>query len=494
VAGTGRRLDPGLGPARGLPPSRVPALPASGGRPAPETGGRDPLETEARLAAEQELAGAGRGPAFDLSAVRIHADAEAGALNRAMQSAAVTVGGDVYFGAGRFQPETGPGRALIAHELTHVEQQRRDGRLRLQLSPDPPAHEQQSAGSAAPGTAAPSSAGAGSATAGSSSASGLQLPWSDKDSSLFEATASDITFLVAIPPAKEKQIRAVIPEIGARIAQDNQRIRSPARRVMTCFIADAGSEFVRWRKAPAILLNDSEVTPEAAAHEMGHATFDAFADPAASGGPSTAEAADDQEIRLRLADLYDRLNATRKPAGSAIPVGLLMVDPSEWASGKGVGGEHPWVNVGEFFASAKAAYQIDPKALQSSIDKAARTDPTARQLGQELTDLLDAVYGKGRLPQQALPAGRKKAAEAAPYGPKWDKDVEELTVLHHQVDLLLHPTQRRGQPAPKAGTPPSAPATKPSEAPATKPSSAPTTTPAGAPATKPSGGSATKQP
>jgi Domain of unknown function (DUF4157) len=476
VPGTGRRLDPGLGPARGLPPSRVPALPASGGREALEAGGRDPLETEARLAAEQELAGAGRGPAFDFSAVRIHADAEAGALNRAMQSAAVTVGGDVYFGAGRFQPDTGPGRALIAHELTHVEQQRRDGTLRLQLSPDPPAHEQQSAGSAA----------AGSAAAGGSSTSGLQLPWSDKDSALFEMTSSGITFLVAIPPAKKDKITAAIPEIGARIAQDNERIHSPARRVMTCFIADASSEFVRWRKAPAILLNDSEATTEAAAHEMGHATLDAFADPAASGGPSATEAAADQEIRLRFADLYNRLNATRKPTGSAIPVGLMMVDPSEWAAGKKLGDEHPWQNVGEFFASAKAAYQINRKALQSSIDKAARTDPTVGPLGQEMTALLDVVYGKGQLPQQALPAGRQQTAQAAPFGSAWDTKVEDLTAMYGRLLRLLDPSHRSGgQPTPKAGTP--------ANAPGAKPSSVPVTTPPSTPATKPSGGSTTKQ-
>src|SRR5690348_12172921 len=97
VPGIGRLVDTVPWRARGLEPSRVPAL--------ARTGGGDALETEARLAAGQELAAGAEGPAFDLSAVRVHADAEAGALTGAMRAAAVTVGDDVYFAAGRFRPD-----------------------------------------------------------------------------------------------------------------------------------------------------------------------------------------------------------------------------------------------------------------------------------------------------------------------------------------------------------------------------------------------------
>ncbi|HKI43804.1 MAG TPA: DUF4157 domain-containing protein [Balneolales bacterium] len=60
---------------------------------------------------------------IDFSAVRIHTDATANKLSRNINALAFTVGHDIYFGAGRFAPQTSSGRHLLAHELTHVVQQ-----------------------------------------------------------------------------------------------------------------------------------------------------------------------------------------------------------------------------------------------------------------------------------------------------------------------------------------------------------------------------------
>jgi hypothetical protein len=60
----------------------------------------------------------------DFSAVRIHNDAHAHALARSVNAKAFTVGQHVVFGAGHYSPETDPGKHLLAHELTHVAQQR----------------------------------------------------------------------------------------------------------------------------------------------------------------------------------------------------------------------------------------------------------------------------------------------------------------------------------------------------------------------------------
>jgi Domain of unknown function (DUF4157) len=54
----------------------------------------------------------------------IHTDATADALARSVAAKAFTVRNDVFFAAGAYQPHTEPGRSLIAHELTHVAQQR----------------------------------------------------------------------------------------------------------------------------------------------------------------------------------------------------------------------------------------------------------------------------------------------------------------------------------------------------------------------------------
>lgn len=58
-----------------------------------------------------------------LDTVRVHDGSRAAALNRSLGSRAVTIGRDVYFGRGNYDPTSEPGRRLIAHELTHTIQQ-----------------------------------------------------------------------------------------------------------------------------------------------------------------------------------------------------------------------------------------------------------------------------------------------------------------------------------------------------------------------------------
>ena len=59
----------------------------------------------------------------DFSKVRVHADAEAGASARAVDSLAYTVGNNLVFASGQYSPRTAAGTRLLAHELTHVVQQ-----------------------------------------------------------------------------------------------------------------------------------------------------------------------------------------------------------------------------------------------------------------------------------------------------------------------------------------------------------------------------------
>jgi len=60
----------------------------------------------------------------DFSKVRVHADRRASDSAKAIDALAYTVGRDVVFAAGRYQPDTSAGRQLMGHELTHVVQQR----------------------------------------------------------------------------------------------------------------------------------------------------------------------------------------------------------------------------------------------------------------------------------------------------------------------------------------------------------------------------------
>jgi hypothetical protein len=59
----------------------------------------------------------------DFRGVRVHADAQADTLSRAVNARAFTVGQDVYFRQGAYEPGSSSGRELLAHERTHVVQQ-----------------------------------------------------------------------------------------------------------------------------------------------------------------------------------------------------------------------------------------------------------------------------------------------------------------------------------------------------------------------------------
>lgn len=63
----------------------------------------------------------------DFSAVRIHDDPDAAASAKSLSAKAYTFGKDIFFGQGRFAPDTRDGNRLIAHELAHVVQQQRGG-------------------------------------------------------------------------------------------------------------------------------------------------------------------------------------------------------------------------------------------------------------------------------------------------------------------------------------------------------------------------------
>lgn len=80
--------------------------------------------------------------------VRIHTDERAGAAARAVRASAFTVGSHIVFAAGAYAPSTSKGRTLLAHELTHVIQQRKAPGL----APRPIHRDTQDAGpSADPG-------------------------------------------------------------------------------------------------------------------------------------------------------------------------------------------------------------------------------------------------------------------------------------------------------------------------------------------------------
>ena len=59
----------------------------------------------------------------DFGEVRIHSNKQAADMNREINARAFTVGQDIYFNSGAYNPGSVEGKKLLAHELTHVVQQ-----------------------------------------------------------------------------------------------------------------------------------------------------------------------------------------------------------------------------------------------------------------------------------------------------------------------------------------------------------------------------------
>ncbi|HEX5734718.1 MAG TPA: DUF4157 domain-containing protein [Blastocatellia bacterium] len=99
-------------------------------------GNGQPLETRLREFME---------PRFgeDFNAVRLHTDEHAAHTAQQLKALAYTVGQDIFFASGQYQPQTTEGKLLLAHELTHVAQQRASAGMDVaMLKPDSPAEQE----------------------------------------------------------------------------------------------------------------------------------------------------------------------------------------------------------------------------------------------------------------------------------------------------------------------------------------------------------------
>jgi len=80
------------------------------------SGGR-PLDAGIRHAMESRMG-------HDFGDVRVHTGSQASESAKGLAAQAYTVGTDVVFQAGKYRPDTPAGQRMLAHELTHVVQQK----------------------------------------------------------------------------------------------------------------------------------------------------------------------------------------------------------------------------------------------------------------------------------------------------------------------------------------------------------------------------------
>ena len=91
----------------------------------------EPLDHDTRSFVEPRLG-------HDFSHVRVHTGPRAAASAHEVGALAYTVGQDVVFGAGQFDPRTAAGRRLLTHELVHVAQQGKSPTVQTDLKIGPP--------------------------------------------------------------------------------------------------------------------------------------------------------------------------------------------------------------------------------------------------------------------------------------------------------------------------------------------------------------------
>src|SRR5439155_22688099 len=86
---------------------------------------------------------------YDLSAIRVHADAKAAVSAASVNALAYTVGRHIVFGKGRYAPTSSTGRRLLAHEIAHVLQPAAHTRIARETDNEKEADEEKAAASAA---------------------------------------------------------------------------------------------------------------------------------------------------------------------------------------------------------------------------------------------------------------------------------------------------------------------------------------------------------
>jgi len=108
----------------------------------------------------------------DFSDVNIHRDGESDTLNKQVQAEAFTTGKDIFFREGKYDPVSNEGQKLLAHELTHVVQQRNAPPASELKVSDPNEASEQQAHSVADAVTAPK--GSSAAASGASSVGRLE--------------------------------------------------------------------------------------------------------------------------------------------------------------------------------------------------------------------------------------------------------------------------------------------------------------------------------
>lgn len=227
-------------------------------------GGGEPLPTSS-------LAFFGSRMGYDFSGVRIHANSEAASSARSIGARAYTVGHDIAFGPGEFSPGTRQGDRLLAHELTHVVQQRGQVMRRVQRQT---IHVESGRFVGQIGGAENNRRGDVLAVIGRLNELGAYTSPTDYQT---ERSA------VAALPARSHVLSSLIPQTIATITQnDNPTLDTTAAQQMGLALSDSVGRGMANNKADILLLQDllrEHFHLRPAAHRSERAAVNSHPDP-----------------------------------------------------------------------------------------------------------------------------------------------------------------------------------------------------------------------
>ncbi len=338
----------------------------------------------------------------DFSRVRVHTGGEASEMSSGINAKAFTHGSDIYFKGGEFSPGGTEGTRLLAHELTHVVQQKnRKGIQRDAISAD------------------------------------LKLPCKWGDYFFEEQKITGIRILIGMAEDQRKSLPP-IKNIAARINADNAIITDEKFKVKTCIISPNTTRFALFNGEPVLVIDPDAADIGSISHEMGHAVFHFLSH---TTGNKINKQLNQEDFVANLTDIFLQLKqiVLNKGKDNEITANLI-VDPSEW--NPGAKPEHP-TDVDEFFASAKEAFQINRKALMETFEKYGKQDKTVAALGKKLISLMSFLFEKGKLGKSQTLSSTSDAIKDQLGGLGEPSKLEETLSIHVLTDKLLDPEKRK---------------------------------------------------
>lgn len=400
------------------------------------SGSSSPLEANTKEFMESRFG-------FDFSSVRMHTDERAVQSAHLVDALAYTVGNDIVFEEGQYEPNTIEGRRLLAHELVHVLQQSDSTKI--------------TAEHIARGTIIQRKNGKPKDKKGERERLTRLYEHRSHGFLITKYSLKGIDFLVGVPQPTISNIEDNLDGIAAAIAGGNKWITDDELKVRTCIIAPTTTRFATFKEKPVLALDPPDATKETVVHEMGHAIFAHYRTTA--GQPKSPT----KDLALEISDIYLQLSDTkpvkdneRDSMGNLKeeerPAGLWIADPSQWS--KNLATEHPWDNAEEMFASARKAYLIDRNGLKGSIKKFAKLDPKVKKPAEELLLILSHLAA-GKVPKALKIISRKEAEQHMTILPETTKIESTLgsrarEVLRWTVDPSTIPTPQPVAPELKA--------------------------------------------